>query len=76
MAGAGVGTGQDKPVLISSTHPVDIHSLASLLQRSGLSFQAAQAFALGQPIELATDRRALASMFSDAIDQLRAGRRA
>jgi hypothetical protein len=72
MAGGGVGTGQ---VVISSTHPVDIHSLASLLQRSGISFQAAQAFALGNPIELATDRRALASMFSDAIDQLRAGRR-
>jgi hypothetical protein len=76
MAGAGVGSGQDKPVMISSTHPVDIHSLASLLQRSGISFQAAQAFALGNPIELATDRRALASMFSDAIDQLKAGRRA
>ena len=76
MAGAGVGSGQDKPVMISSTYPVDIHSLASLLQRSGISFQAAQAFALGQPIELATDRRALASMFSDAIEQLRAGRRA
>jgi hypothetical protein len=76
MAGGGVGTGQDSPVIISSTHPVNIHSLASLLQRSGLSFQAAQAFALGQPIELAADRRALASMFSDAIAQLRAGRRA
>ena len=76
MAGAGVGSRQDKPVLISSTHPVDIHSLTSLLQRSGISFQAAQAFALGQPIELATDRRALASLFSDAIAQLRGGRRA
>ena len=76
MAGAGVGSGQDKPVMLSSTHPVDIHSLASLLQRSGISFQAAQAFALGHPIELAADRRALASMFSDAIAQLRAGRRA
>jgi hypothetical protein len=76
MAGAGVGSGQDKPVLISLTHPVDIHSLTSLLQRSGISFQAAQAFALGQPIELATDRRALASLFSDAIAQLRGGRRA
>jgi hypothetical protein len=76
MAGAGVGSGQDKPVLISTTHRVDIHSLTSLLQSAGLSFQAAQAFALGNPIELATDRRALASLFSDAIGQLRSGRRA
>ena len=76
MAGAGVGSGQDKPVMISSTHPVDIHSLSSLLQRSGISFQSAQAFALGRPIELAADRRALTSLFADAIEQLRAGRRA
>jgi hypothetical protein len=62
--------------MISTTHPVDVHALASLLQRSGVSFQVAQAFALGQPIELATDRRALASLFSDAIAQLRSGRRA
>jgi hypothetical protein len=76
MAGGGVGTGQDKPVTLSSLHPVEIHSLASLLQRSGISFQASQAFALGQPIERAADRRALASIFSDAIAQLRGGRRA
>jgi hypothetical protein len=76
MAGAGVGSGQDKPVMLSTTHPVDIHSLASLIQRSGISFQAAQAFALGNPVELATDRRALASLFADAIAQLRSGRRA
>jgi hypothetical protein len=76
MAGAGVGSGQDQPVTLSSTHLVNIHSLASLLQRSGISFQSAQAFAQGQPIELAADRRALASILSDAIAQLRAGRRA
>jgi hypothetical protein len=76
MAGGGVGTGQEKPVMISSTHQVDVHSLSSLLQRSGVSFQGAQSFALGNPIELASDRRALASLFSDAIQQLRTGRRA
>ena len=75
MAGAGVGSGQDKPVMISSTHPIDVHALASLLQRSGISYQAAQAFAQGQPIEFAPDRKALASLFSDAIAQLRSGRR-
>jgi len=75
MAGAGVGTGQDQPVTISLTHSVDVHALTSVLQRSGVSFQAAQAFALGQPIDQAADRRALASLFSDAIAQLQGRRR-
>jgi hypothetical protein len=75
MAGAGVGSGQDKPVLISSVHPVDMHVLVSVLQRSGISFQGAQDFARGNPVASSADRRALASMFSDALRQLSAGRR-
>jgi hypothetical protein len=76
MAGAGVGSGQDKPVTISVTYPVDIHALTSVLQRSGISFLAAQAFARGQPIDQVGDRQALASLFSDAIAQLQGRRRA
>jgi hypothetical protein len=75
MAGGGIGSGQDKPVSLSSTHPVDIHLLASILQRSGLSYRTAQAFAQGSPVENAAERRAIASMFSDAVRQLTGGRR-
>lgn len=73
MAGAGVGSGQDRPVSISSTHAVNVNYLASSLQRFGVSFQGAQAFAQGEPVTTSADRRALASLFSDALRQL-AGR--
>jgi hypothetical protein len=75
MPGSGVGTGQDKPISLSSTQPVDVHLLASILQRSGISFRTAQAFAQGSPIENAAERRAIASTFSDALRQLTGGRR-
>jgi hypothetical protein len=75
MAGGGIGTGQDKTVSLSSTQPVDIHLVASILQRSGIPYRTAQAFAQGSPVENAAERRAIASMFSDAIRQLMGGRR-
>jgi hypothetical protein len=75
MAGAGVGSGQDKSVSLSSAHPVDTHALASVLQKSGLSFQGSQAFAQGLLVASVADRKALASLFADALDQLRARRR-
>jgi hypothetical protein len=74
MAGGGVGSGQDKPVSLSSTQPVDIHLLASILQRSGIPYRTAQAFAQGGLVENAAERRAIASMFSDAIRQLSGSR--
>jgi len=70
MAGAGVGT---LPVLISSTHLVDTHQLTSTLQRAGVSYQGAQAFALGNPVPSVSDRKALASLFADALRQLASG---
>ena len=70
MAGAGVGTGQDRTVLLSSNQVVNVFALASTLQRCGVSFAGAQAFAQGNPVASASDRKALASMFSDALAQL------
>jgi len=67
MAGGGVGT---QPIFLSTTIAVDVHGLASILQRAGVSFQGAHAFAQGQPVSSLGDRRALASMFSDAVSQL------
>ena len=71
MAGGGVGT---QPIFLSTTIAVDVHVLASTLQRAGISFQGAHAFAQGLPVASLGDRRALASMFSDAMAQLRAAR--
>ena len=71
MAGGGVGT---QPIFLSTTSAVDVHGLASILQRAGVSFQGAHAFAQGLPVASLGDRRALASMFSDAVSQLSAPR--
>jgi hypothetical protein len=70
MAGGGVGSGQDK-VLISSTFRVEVHALASSLQRFGVSARGAQEFAQGNGVTTELDRRALASLFADALNQLR-----
>jgi hypothetical protein len=75
MAGAGVGSGQDKPVSLSPTFTVDTHALASVLQKSGLSFQGSQAFAQGLPVASGADRKALAGLFADALSQLGTRRR-
>jgi len=71
MAGGGVGTGQDYGGNLSMTHVVAVHALASALQRFGVSFAGAQAFAQGNTVASAADRRALASLFGDALSQLR-----
>jgi hypothetical protein len=70
MAGGGVGTGQDKTIL-SSTFAVDVMAMTSSLQRYGVSYAGAQAFASGQPVASMADRKALASLFSDALAHLR-----
>jgi hypothetical protein len=69
MAGGGVGSGPWGQ--ISSTYRVDVHALASSLQRFGVSAQGAQEFAQGKGVTNELDRRALASLFSDALNQLR-----
>ena len=70
MAGSGVGTGQDRVVLLSANEMVNVFALSSTLQRFGVSFAGAQAFAQGNAVASASDRKALASMFSDALAQL------
>jgi hypothetical protein len=55
---------------LSLTHTVDVYQVTSVLQRSGVSYKGAQAFAQGLPVEQAADRKALASLFSNAIAQL------
>lgn len=57
---------------LSSTLAVDVHSLASTLQRFGVTLSGAQAFAQGNAVAGGADRKALASLFSDALRQLRA----
>lgn len=70
MAGGGVGSGQDKTIL-SSTFAVNALVLTSTLQRLGLSHAGAEAIAAGQPAASPADRKALASLFADALAQLR-----
>ena len=67
MAGGGVGT---RNLVLSSTMPIDTLALAATLQRFGVTNIGAQAFAQGQPVASAADRKALASMFGDALGQL------
>ena len=66
MAGGGIGSS----VLLSSTSVFNVGSLAITLQRFGVSVAGAQAFAQGNPVASASDRKALASIVSDALKQL------
>jgi hypothetical protein len=50
--------------------PINTLALAATLQRFGVTNLGAQAFAQGQPVTSAADRKALASMFGDALGQL------
>ena len=66
MAGGGFGP---RVVVLSTTKPVD-GDMLGFLQRFGVSYEGAQAFAKGNPVASLHDRRRLASMLSDAIKQL------
>jgi hypothetical protein len=68
MPGGGVGSSQT--IVLSTRYGVNVNSLTSTLQRLGVSYLGAQAFAQGNLVESIADRRALASLFSDAVDQL------
>ena len=69
---AGVGGNQPNDALTAAkllTVTVDLHLVASSLQRCGISFAGAQQFSQGQAVANAADRLTIAKVLSELLKQ-------